>query len=70
MVIVMQPERVEDIRITLTCTMTVAQWKVLAEQLGDDNASRDVRDFHDAVKVAADRMHFKIDNQAVIRDDR
>lgn len=47
-----QPENPKDVRVTMTCTMTVTQWQVLASKINDglgQGYHGDVRDFHSAI---------------------
>lgn len=45
-------EGAQDIRLTLTCTMTLAQWERLSDLLKDQPYHSDASSFHRAISEA------------------
>jgi len=65
--VVMEFEHPEDVRVTLTCTMTVAQWQVLDDSFGDAKIGNVVWDFRDAIRAALHRTRLEVVNKTVIK---
>lgn len=68
MTIVMEIERPEDVRVKLSCTMTVAQWQLISDAFDPEKLDRNVWDFRDAIRLSLERARVRVDNQAVIKD--